>query len=418
MLKRPLDTYKYLQLTVETGEVALSQQTVQLNCVMIGSANEVHLDAFREHPEFASFRGRLELVRTPYLRSSVEEQRIYDTLVAPQVRRHVAPHATAVAARFAVLSRMTKPLIEAYPRELQSAIGSFTAFEKMELYAEGRVPERFDADTARTLRANVAAVFDATAADPAYEGRVGASPREMRGVLLDAAQSPKYPCLSPLAVLDALDALCQRRSEFEWLLLEPKLGGYHDTSRFMEGLMDRLLGTWEQELHRASGLVDEAQYADLFERYVQHISAWVKKERIRNRLTGDHDEPDEKLMVEVERLLDLKGEAAAVRSQMIATIAAWAIDHPDEKIETQVVFPNYMRRMRDAIYAQKRAEVAGRARDLVLWVREGGHDFDAARTRGAQVMLARMEELFGYCRSCAADAASVTLRRRMSDLVV
>ncbi|HWL85231.1 MAG TPA: serine protein kinase PrkA, partial [Polyangiaceae bacterium] len=54
LLKRPLDAFKYLQLSVETGEVALSQQNVQLNCVMMGSANELHLDAFREHPEFAS----------------------------------------------------------------------------------------------------------------------------------------------------------------------------------------------------------------------------------------------------------------------------------------------------------------------------------------------------------------------------
>ena len=57
LLKRPLDAFKYLQLSIETGEVALTQQNVLLNCVMTGSANELHLDAFREHPEFASFQG-------------------------------------------------------------------------------------------------------------------------------------------------------------------------------------------------------------------------------------------------------------------------------------------------------------------------------------------------------------------------
>ena len=54
LLKRPLDAFKYLQLSIETGEVALAAQNVQLNCVMMGSANELHLDAFREHAEFAS----------------------------------------------------------------------------------------------------------------------------------------------------------------------------------------------------------------------------------------------------------------------------------------------------------------------------------------------------------------------------
>ena len=54
----------------------------------------------------------------------------------------------------------------------------------------------------------------------------------------------------------------------------------------------------------------------------------MKKERIRNKLTGEYEEPDEKMMREVERLLDVKGDAHEARKQMISAIAAWAIDHP------------------------------------------------------------------------------------------
>src|SRR4029079_16458963 len=114
LLKRPLDAYRYLQLTLETGEVSLAQQTVQLNVVMIGSANEVHLNAFREHPEFPSFRGRFELLRAPYLRSYKDDQAIYDSQIAPFVKRHVAPHATRIAAQFAVLTRMRQPEAKRY----------------------------------------------------------------------------------------------------------------------------------------------------------------------------------------------------------------------------------------------------------------------------------------------------------------
>ena len=42
----------------------------------------------------------------------------------------------------------------------------------------------------------------------------------MRTVLLDAAQSPTYKCLSPLAVLDEIDELCKRTAEYEWLQQE------------------------------------------------------------------------------------------------------------------------------------------------------------------------------------------------------
>ena len=176
LLKRPLDTFKYLQLSIETGEVALTQQNVQLNCVMIASANEVHLDAFREHPEFASFRGRIELVRTPYLRSHVQEQAIYDAHVAPQVRRHVAPHATAIAAMFAILTRMRKCTPDRYSRALGSALSGLTAMEKMDLYGKGTVPERFEQDARKLLRANLKDVYDESYSYPIYEGRIGASP--------------------------------------------------------------------------------------------------------------------------------------------------------------------------------------------------------------------------------------------------
>jgi putative MATE family efflux protein len=406
LLKRPLDTYKYLQLTIETAEVALTQQNVQLNCVMVGSANEVHLDAFREHPEFASFRGRLELVRTPYLRSYVEEQRIYDTHVAPQVRKHVAPHATMTAAMFAVLTRMRKPVTDRYGRSLQTTLGSLSAVEKMDLYATGRVPERLDADAQKVLRANIRAVHDESDSYPIYEGRVGASPREMRVAILDAAQSNKYQCLSPLAVLEEIEALCDRKTEFEWLQQEPLGGGYHDHKQFQEALLGRLLDTWEHELYRASGLVDESQYGELFDRYVQHVSVWVKKERIRNKLTGDYEEPDEKLMREVERMLDLKGDAQETRASMLSAVAAWAIDHPGNKVDPAVVFPHYLKRIRDTIFGEKRTSVAQRARDIVIVVREEGQGLADDRKRDAQATIQRMVDQFGYCPSCAADAAT------------
>ena len=417
LLKRPLDAFKYLQLSIETGEVALTQQNVQLNCVMVGSANEVHLDAFREHPEFASFRGRLELVRTPYLRSYEEEQQIYDALVAPQVRRHVAPHATQMAAMFGVLTRMRKPSSDRFGRSLSNVVSNLTALEKADLYARGAVPERLDPDAQKVLRANVAQLYEESDAYPIYEGRIGASPREMRVVLLDAAQSSKFACLSPLAVLEEIEALCQRRAEFEWLQQEPVGGGYHDVRQFLEALHARLLDAYEQELYAASGLVEEERYGELFERYVQHVSVWVKKERIRNRLTGEYEEPDERLMQEVERLLDVKGDAAESRKQLISAIAAWSLDHSGEKVEAVKVFPHYMRRIRDAMYGERRVSVAKLARDVVVLTREGGDGLDDARRAAARACVERLVGQ-GYCEHCAADVASTTLRKRFGELIV
>jgi serine protein kinase len=418
ILKRPLDAFKYLQLSIETGEVALTQQNVLLNCVMTGSANELHLDAFREHPEFASFRGRLELIRTPYLRSAVHEQQIYDTHVVPHIRRHVAPHSTEVAAQFAVLTRMRKPNTDKYSRALSNALSGLSAVEKMDLYATSRAPERLEADAQKILRAGVREVFEESDSYPIYEGRIGASPREVRGVLLDAAQSTVYRCLSPLAVLDEIEQLCQRKAEFEWLQQDTQAGGYHDVKLFRETLLSRLLTVWEQELYASSGLVDDQQYDDLFEKYVQHVSVWVKKERIRNRLTGEYEEPDEQMMRELERLLDMKGGAEESRKQMISGIAAWAIDHPGQKVEAAQVFPQYLRRLRDAIFADKRVEVAKIARDIVVLVRDEGSGLDSHRSRAARGTLDRLATRFNYCDACGVDLASMLLRKRYNDLIV
>lgn len=418
LLKRPLDAFKYLQLSIETGEVALTAQNVTLNCVMMGSANELHLDAFRDHPEFASFRGRLELIRTPYLRSFVHEQAIYDTHVVPHIRRHVAPHATTIAAQFAVLTRMRKPNTDKYSRALSNALSGLTAIEKMDLYATGRAPERLEPDAQKILRAGVREVFEESDSYPIYEGRVGASPREVRAVLLDAAQSQAYKCLSPLAVLEEIEQLCNRKAEFEWLQQDTQAGGYHDVKLFRETLFTRLLGAWEHELYASSGLVDEQQYDDLFERYVQHVSVWTKKERIRNKITGEYEEPDESMMREVERLLDIKGDAQDARKQMISAIAAWALDHPGQKVEARAVFPQFVKRLRDAIFADKRADVAKRARDIIVLVRDEGAGLDDAHRRDARQVLDTLASRFGYCDHCAADMASMLVRKRYNDIIV
>jgi predicted Ser/Thr protein kinase len=418
LLKRPLDAFKYLQLSVETGEVSLVAQNVQLNCVMIGSANELHLDAFREHAEFASFRGRLELVRVPYLKSVEQERLIYDTHVTPQVRRHVAPHATEMAAVFAVLTRMRKPNPDRYGRAIGAIVSTLTAIEKADLYAFGKAPERLDADSQKVLRAAIKEVWAESDSYPIYEGRIGASPREMRVALLDAAQSPVFQCLSPQAVLEEIEQLCQRKNEFDWLQQDAMSGGYHDVKLFRDTLFARLLSSSEYELYVASGFVQEEQYAELFDRYVQHVSVWVKKERLYNRVTQRYEEPDEKMMTEVERLLDVKGDPQDWRRQLISAIAAWALDHPGQKVDAAHVFPQYLRRMREAIFADKRHAVALLARDIVLLVREEGVGVAAERRREAESTIERLIGRFGYCRNCAADAASLLVRRRFHDLVV
>jgi hypothetical protein len=144
----------------------------------------------------------------------------------------------------------------------------------------------------------------------------------------------------------------------------------------------------------------------------------VKKERLYNRVTQRYEEPDEKMMTEVERLLDAKGDSQDWRRQLISAIAAWALDHPGQKVDAAEVFPQHIRRMREAIFAERRPAVARLARDILLLVRENGAGLDGDRRREAQATIDRLVGRFGYCRDCAADVASLLGRRRFQDLTL
>ncbi|HEX7671289.1 MAG TPA: serine protein kinase PrkA, partial [Polyangiaceae bacterium] len=415
LLKRPLDAFKYLQITVETGEVPLRSQTVQINTVMIGNANEAQLAAFREHPEFESFRGRLELVRAPYLLRYSDEQVIYDSQIAPQARTHVAPHATEVAAMFAVLSRLRRPNPDKYEKPLSDVVREVSVMDKLDLYDGGRAPERFDDESAKRLRAGISAIFEESASYPIYEGCIGASAREMRTVLLDAAQDPRYACLSPFAVLDELDELCKRDSEYIWLQQDPQPGGYHDHVAFRKALRGRLLDLMEGEFRVASGLVDEKRYRELFDRYIVHVGNWVKGEKSRNPLTGAAEDPDPRLMEEVESKLGYPDSAEETRRALVSQIAGYAISSPDELLDNERVFAPQLKRLRDAVFGEKRPAIGKLCRDLVVLLRGEGTGLSEARRSEVRAMLGRLSAEFGYEESSAADAASVLSRERFAD---
>lgn len=416
LLKRPLDAFRYLQQTLETGEVALPQQNITTNVVMVGSANEVHLAAFREHPEYASFRGRLETVRVPYLRSYKDEQCIYEQQIVAHLRQHCAPHATRLAAQFAVLSRMRRPDPKSYPEALKSVVEGLSAVEKMELYAGGMAPERLKTEERKLLKARVDLLYGETATDVDYEGGIGVSPRLMRTLLLDAAQSSEYFGLSPFAVLKELDSLCKRTAEYDWLKLKPLTGGYHDHESFREVIRTHLFDWVEADFREASGLIEEGRYNELFTRYIDHVSVWIKGEKVRNEVTGKDEAADERLMSEVEGLLGVEGDAGEHRQSILSAIAAWAIDHQGDKPVHEEIFPGYVTRLSGAAFAKLRKPFSELLRHIVGEYRDKGVGMDAAHKKLAHEAVARLAD-FGYVEQSALDAASALLRERFADIV-
>jgi predicted Ser/Thr protein kinase len=417
LLKRPLEHYKYLLTTVERAALSMTSTTLFLDLTFIGSSNDIHLAAFREIPDFQSFKGRIELVRVPFILDVRHEEALYrERLREAAGNRHVAPHTAYVAALWAVLSRMRKPQIERFPSTLAEAIGKLTPLDKAELYAIGAIPRELSPDRARELAAHVKDLWHESDTYPIYEGRVGASPREMQGVLLAAAGSgaSRYDYVSPLAVLDEIVDLCKQTSLYEFLRQDVQPGGYHDHKKLIEVVRSRLFDKIDDEVRAAVGLVEESEYSRVFERYITHVMHAIKKEKVRNPSTGRMDDPDESMMKEVERTLEITGRPDDFRQSLIAKIGAWSLDHRGQKPVMSEIFAELLRKLRDAYFERHKKTIARGIGDLVKALSGNEASLSAEARPRTDAALQTLIDKYGYSRDSARDlvGALATLRYR------
>lgn len=420
MLKRPLEAFKYLLGTSETAEVRMEHMVLQLDAILVASSNEDYLAAFKESPDFTSFKGRTELVRVPYLRRYSVERQIYADQITPAaVGKHIDPHAVDVAAQWAVLTRLMKPNPERYPTEIRATIDELQPWEKLVLYDTGAPPDRLPMQQARELRSHAAELFHESDTYPRYEGRSGASAREVKTVLLNASQHPKGEhCLTSSAVLEELRALVKDKSVYAFLLQEVK-GGYHDHERFVEDAESAWLDRVDDEVRDALGLVAEEQYRDWFGRYIRHVTAWVKGEKIKNRVTGAYEPPDGRMMEEMEAIVMGPDEDRDdFRRGLITAIGAFRLEHMDDEgaLDWARIFPELFRRLRDHYYAERRRSLTRAHQNYLKWLDpEDRKGLSAKEKAGVEEMLSVLESRYGYCQHCARDAILALMRKRYRD---
>lgn len=415
LLKRPVESFKYLLATVETAHVSMDSFVLHLDMVYVASTNETYLDAFKEHPDFSSFKGRMELIKVPYLLRYQSEREIYLPQITQRVvGRHVAPHAVDVAALWAVLTRMRRSDASLYAKEITEVVASLTPLEKLRLYDTGEVPERLTTREAMELRHKIGALYLEALAYPNYEGRFGASAREVRTALLNAAHHEGYKCLHPLAVFDEVRTILASKSVYEFLKQEV-VGKYHDHKAFLAQTEELYLQWVDDEVREAMGLATEESYQDLFNRYVTHVSHWVKREKLRDP-TGKLRDPDEGFMGEIERVLISQGERKEdFRKAVIGTIGARALDNPDQAPDYSEIFKTYIHRLREDFYGRRRT-ILRKIIANFLKVTEGEGDLLEPRDREqAEAMRAAMVGRFKYCEHCARDTVAYLLKRRYAE---
>lgn len=415
LLKRPLEAFKYLLGFSESQEVPLEHMVLQLDEVLLASSNEKHLAAFKELPDFSSFKGRIELVRVPYLRRWKLEREIYDAQVTSRtVGRHVAPHATRVAAMWAVLTRLKKPIPDRYPPESRPLVERLSPMEKLKLYQDGEAPDRLTVQQQRELKKLIPLLYEESDAYPNYEGRSGASAREIKTALFNAAQSPEHDSLHPLAVLKELMALTRDKSVYEYLQQEI-VDGYHDHAEFVRIVESDYLDVVDREVRESMGLVSEAQYVELFERYVQTVSAWIKGERVTNKMSGADEKPDESRLAEFEGYVMPRGDDATnFRRALISTVGAWRIDNPDTPVDYARIFPDLFKRLSDHFYEERKRQLKRNVENILKYLSDERSALSPKEQAQVQKTMSEMVARFGYTENAAKDAIVFLVRKRYS----
>ena len=414
LLKRPVDAYKYLLIACESGNVNVGASIAYLDTVLIGSTNELQLDAFKEFPDFTSFKARIELIRVPYLIQYSEEQKIYDIHVNKIAgEKHVTPHTTFVAALWAVLSRLKKPNAIHYPPVLTNIVGALSPLEKAKLYDNGSMPAHLSAEERKVLKVAIKKLREEYNTVPYYEGRMGASAREIKSVLYDSAQNPEFPCLSPLSVLSELEDFVKRTSEYDFLKQDVK-DGYHDNHEFINTVKNEYISRLDMEVRESMGVFETRQYEEFLKKYIVHLSHQLKKEKIKNTITGKMEPPDMTLIEEFEQIIEAPsggGERESFRQNVISTIGAFALDHPKQPVDYRYVFPEYMKRLEDHYFNQQKAQMKTLG-DAIQFFGTEREDRSTDHYKLAKTTIGNMMKNLKYCEGCAPQAILFLIRAK------
>ncbi len=419
--KRPVETNKYLLTTVEKNTINLPNYMAYLDLVMTASSDEKNLNVFKRDPDFSSFKGRFELIKVPYVLEFSKEERIYGEHVRALARhKHVAPYTARIAALWAVLTRLKRPRSKNYPGNLGNLVGKLTPIEKAYLYDQGRPPDEFTDQEKREILSNIEKVrtefedheeeFEGLL-DAAYEGRRGASPREMLTLLSDAAAYPEYRCLSPLAVLKALRDLVRDVSVYDFLRLTPQ-SGYNDNPRFIDDVEGEYRKWVEEEVQDAMDLVAERAYARLFDDYFANVKAFCRGEKVRNRQTGDLRDPDEDLMGDVERVIDVKEKPETFRRNLVTRIAAYSIENPGQKIDTTRIFGDIFKALKTDFYRKREKQIETVLRDVLKFGTDEWRSIAPSQRKIVIRSIARLKARYGYCLHCAKEVVAYVLKHR------
>jgi serine protein kinase len=268
--------------------------------VIIGHTNEAEYRRLMNNEFMEALRDRTIKIDIPYITRLEEEIRIYEKDFNERAVKdiHVAPHSLAVAAMWALLTRLEEPNRP-----------NLTLIQKMKLYNGKSIPG-YTPDNVKELRK-----------EAKREGMDGISPRYVQDKISNALVSREgHGSINPFMVMNALAAGLKAHS----------LINDEDLKKRYRELMAAVKQEYEDiiknEVQRAIS-ADEDAIDRLCSNYVDNVKAYTQREKVRNPYTGQSEDPDERLMRSIEEKVGVpEPRKDDFRREIMNYIGALAVD--------------------------------------------------------------------------------------------
>ncbi len=244
--------------------------------VIIGHTNEPEYRRLQNNEFMEALRDRTIKIDVPYITRASMEVKIYEKDFANRrVRKHIAPHTLEMAALWAVLTRLEEP-----------KKASLTLLQKLKLY-DGKTLPGFTEDNIKELRK-----------EAVREGMEGISPRYVQDKISNALVKENYTSINPFMVLNELESGLKHHS---LISNEEQKARYKELLAVVKKEYEDIV---KNEVQKAI-VADEEAISRLFSNYIEHVKAYTQKEKVKNRFTGQYEEPNERLMRSIEEKIDI-----------------------------------------------------------------------------------------------------------------
>ena len=272
----------------------------EIDEVIIGHTNEPEYRRLQNNEFMEALRDRTVKIDVPYVTKLSDEIQIYEKdYNAKRVHgKHIAPHTIEVAAMWAVLTRLEDP-----------NHAGLTLLQKLKLY-DGKTLPNFTDENIKELKEEAVS-----------EGMHGISPRYVQDKISNALVAhPNARSINPFMVMHELETGLKHHS----------LINSDDTRTRYRELLAVVKEEYENivknEVQRAIA-ADEDALKRLCANYIDNVKAYTQRERVKNKYTGEYEEPDERLMRSIEEKIDIhESRKDDFRREIMNYIGALSID--------------------------------------------------------------------------------------------